>query len=81
MRNFLAFGIAAAIGVSAAACSKTTTGANSASGVSQLNGVSCVSTQTCFAVGADKATPEGPFQGLIEAGAIQPSGGFGFVRF
>ena len=55
--------------------------ANSASGVSYLGRVSCVSTQACFAVGEDEATPEGQFQTLVEAGGIQSWGGFGFFRF
>jgi hypothetical protein len=44
--------------------------ANRASGVSYLNGVSCVWSKSCFAVGKDKATPEGPFQTLVENGEI-----------
>jgi hypothetical protein len=44
--------------------------ANGASGASYLNGVSCVSSESCFAVGEDKATAEGPFQTLVENGRI-----------
>jgi alpha-tubulin suppressor-like RCC1 family protein len=44
--------------------------ANSASGVSYLHGVSCVSTESCFAVGKDEATPDGPFQTLVEDGRL-----------
>jgi hypothetical protein len=44
--------------------------ANGAGGVSHLNGVSCVSTESCFAVGDAKSTPEGPLQALVEGGKI-----------
>jgi alpha-tubulin suppressor-like RCC1 family protein len=55
--------------------------ANGASGVSHLDGVSCVSTESCFAVGEDEATPEGASQTLVESGRVQSLGGFGFSRF
>jgi hypothetical protein len=55
--------------------------ADSASGVSYLDGVSCVSAESCFAVGEDETRQEGPFQTLVEAGAIQSWDGFGFFRF
>jgi hypothetical protein len=51
---------------------------NGAGGVNDLNGVSCASTESCFAVGEDETAPEGPLQALVEAGGIQPLGGFGF---
>ena len=44
--------------------------ANGASGATELAGVSRVSTKSWFAVGKDEATPEGPFQTLVESGGI-----------
>jgi hypothetical protein len=55
--------------------------ANSASGVSYLNGVSCVSSESCFGVGEDRATPNSPAQALVETGGVQSFGGFGFSHF
>ncbi len=55
--------------------------ANSASGVNYVNGVSCVSSESCFAVGEDEATPDGEFQTLVESGGVQSLGGFGISRF
>ena len=44
--------------------------ANGASGATELAGVSRVSTKSWFAVGKGEATPEGPFQTLVESGGI-----------
>jgi alpha-tubulin suppressor-like RCC1 family protein len=44
--------------------------ANGATDQTELDGVSCVSTGSCFAVGDDEATPEGPLQTLVESGRV-----------